>query len=48
MRVVDMTGLLPGSCAIDLVQERRLPSWRTEVLLIDRLHVPPSIAIARD
>src|SRR5512139_1099198 len=48
MRVVDMAGLPPGWCAIDLVQERRSPSWRTLVLVIDRLQVPPSIATALD
>jgi hypothetical protein len=47
-RVLDMAGLLPGSCAIDLVQELRSPLWWTMVLVIDRLQVPPSIAVALD
>jgi len=48
MRVVDMTGRLPGWCAIDLVHERSPLSWPSVVWLIDRLHVPPSIAVALD
>jgi hypothetical protein len=40
--------LLPGSCAIDLVQEVTSPLWRTLVLVIDWLQVPPSHALARD
>jgi hypothetical protein len=40
--------LLPGSCAIDLVQELTSPLWRTRVLVMDWLQVPPSHALARD
>jgi hypothetical protein len=40
--------LPPGSCAIDLVQELRSPLWRTLVLVIDWLQVPPSHALALD
>jgi hypothetical protein len=40
--------LLPGSCAIDLVQELRSPLWRTLVLVIDWLQVPPSDALTLD
>lgn len=40
--------MLPGSCAIDLVQELRSPLWRTLVLVIDWLQVPPSRALALD
>ena len=40
--------MLPGSCAIDLVQELISPLWRTLVLVIDWLQVPPSDALALD
>ena len=45
--VVDLTGFEPGSWAIDLVRELTSPLC-TFVLVIDRLHVPPSCARAFD
>jgi hypothetical protein len=47
-RLLDIAGLPPGSCAIDLVQELRSPLWRTLVLVMDWLQVPPSDALALD
>jgi hypothetical protein len=47
-RVLDIAGLLPGSCAIDRVHELTSPFCRTLVLLIDWLQVPPSQALALD
>lgn len=47
-RVLDIAGLPPGSCAIDMVEELRSPLWRTLVFVIDRLQVPPSHALALD
>ena len=41
-------GLLPGSCAIDLVHELTSPLCRTLVLVMDWLQVPPSHALARE
>jgi hypothetical protein len=38
--------LLPGSCAIDRVHELTSPLWRTLVLVMDWLQVPPSHALA--
>ena len=40
--------MLPGSCAIDRVHELTSPFWRTLVLVMDWLQVPPSHALARD
>jgi hypothetical protein len=47
-RVVDMAGLLPGTCDMDLVREVKSPSCCTLVLLADLLHVPSSHAFALD
>jgi hypothetical protein len=48
VRVVDLTGFEPGSCAIVLVRDSTLSPSRTFVFVCDFEKVPPSFAIALD